>query len=213
MSSGGMTKWIKELKPTRVDDLMAMVALFRPGPMAVIPDYIARKRDPSKVKYLDPRMEKYLGKSYGLLVYQDDLLFSAIYLAGYSWEEADKFRKAVGKKIPEEMALQKEKFIKGSLAGIFNQQSNFDIKNPFTVFSTRGLEDQLRPVAMQIILDFIWTRVRKDLKKRLLVLDEAWYLMKYQGEPSRSLTSVPLGLSWVPRSSTSRRQQSWPPEQ
>ncbi len=86
--------------------------------------------------------------------------------------------------ISKDLALRLEKFIKGSMAGIFNQQSNFDIKNPLTTFSTRGLEDQLRPVAMQIILDFIWTRVRKDLKKRLLVLDEAWYLMKYQDSAS-----------------------------
>ncbi|MBI2621391.1 MAG: ATP-binding protein [Candidatus Levybacteria bacterium] len=86
--------------------------------------------------------------------------------------------------ISKDLALRLEKFIKGSMAGIFNQQSNFDIKNPLTVFSTRGLEDQLRPVAMHIILDFIWTKVRKDLKKRLLVLDEAWYLMKYQDSAS-----------------------------
>ncbi len=86
--------------------------------------------------------------------------------------------------ISKDLALRLEKFIKGSMAGIFNQQSNFDIKNPLTAFSTQGLEDQLRPVAMQIILDFIWTRVRKDLKKRLLVLDEAWYLMKYQDSAS-----------------------------
>lgn len=113
MGSSGMTKWIKELKPTRVEDLMAMVALYRPGPMATIPEYIARKKDNSKVKFLDSRMEKFLGASYGLLVYQDDLLFCALELAGYNWEEVDKFRKAVGKKIPEEMAAQKEKFIDG----------------------------------------------------------------------------------------------------
>jgi conjugal transfer ATP-binding protein TraC len=86
--------------------------------------------------------------------------------------------------IARDLALRLEKFIKGSMSGIFNQQSNFDIKNPLTVFSTRGLEDQLRPVAMQIILDFVWTKVRKDLKRRLLVLDEAWYLMKYQDSAS-----------------------------
>ncbi|MCS7092000.1 MAG: DNA polymerase III subunit alpha [Patescibacteria group bacterium] len=116
MGSSGMTKWLMELKPERIEDLMAMIALYRPGPMAVIPDYIERKRDPSKVKYLDPRMEKFLKASYGLIVYQDDLLFCAIDLAGYTWEEADKFRKAVGKKIPEEMAAQKEKFQKGIIA-------------------------------------------------------------------------------------------------
>jgi DNA polymerase-3 subunit alpha len=112
-AGGGMTKYLKDLKPNRVEDLMAMVALYRPGPIAVIPEYIKRKNNPKLVKYLDPRMEKFLGASYGLIVYQDDLLFCALDLAGYTWEEADKFRKAVGKKIPEEMAAQKDKFVKG----------------------------------------------------------------------------------------------------
>jgi conjugal transfer ATP-binding protein TraC len=70
------------------------------------------------------------------------------------------------------------------LAGIFNQQSNFDLSNQFTVFSIRGLEEELRPIAMHIILDFVWTKVRKDLKKRLLILDEAWYMMKHQDSAS-----------------------------
>ncbi len=109
-AGGGMTKYLKDLKPNRVEDLMAMVALYRPGPIAVIPEYIKRKHNPKLVKYIDPRMEKFLGASYGLIVYQDDLLFCALDLAGYTWEEADKFRKAVGKKIPEEMAAQREKF-------------------------------------------------------------------------------------------------------
>lgn len=113
LNGGGMTKFLKELKPTKVTDIMAMVALYRPGPMAVIPEYIARKNNPKLVKYLDPRMEKFLDMSYGLIVYQDDLLFCALDLAGYTWEEADKFRKAVGKKIPEEMAAQKDKLVKG----------------------------------------------------------------------------------------------------
>jgi len=72
-----------------------------------------------------------------------------------------------------------EKFIKGSLTGIFDQASNIDIKNTFTVFSIRELEDALRPIAMFIILDFIWTRVKQDLKKRILIVDEAWYMMRY----------------------------------
>lgn len=71
-----------------------------------------------------------------------------------------------------------ERFIKGSLAGIFNQQSNLDIKNPFTVFCIRDLEAELRPIAMFIILDYIWTKIKRNLKKRVLVVDEAWYLMK-----------------------------------
>ncbi|MCX6705591.1 MAG: DNA polymerase III subunit alpha, partial [Candidatus Woesebacteria bacterium] len=113
LGGSGMTKYLKELKPTRIEDLMTMVALYRPGPISQIPEYIKRKHNPRLVKYLDPRMEKFLGASFGLIVYQDDLLFCALDLAGYTWEEADKFRKAVGKKIPEEMAAQKQKFVDG----------------------------------------------------------------------------------------------------
>jgi DNA polymerase-3 subunit alpha len=108
-----MTRYLKELKPTTIFDIMAMVALFRPGPMEVIPDYIKRKHHPETIEYLDPRMESYLDQSLGLIVYQDDVLLTAINLAGYNWEEADKFRKAMGKKIPEEMMKQKEKFVNG----------------------------------------------------------------------------------------------------
>ena len=113
LNGAGMTRYLKELKPTSIHDINAMVALYRPGPMESIPEYIKRKHNPARVVYLDPRMKKFLGESYGLIVYQDDLLFSAIELAGYNWEEADKFRKAVGKKIPSEMAAQREKFTEG----------------------------------------------------------------------------------------------------
>jgi DNA polymerase III subunit alpha len=109
----GMTRWIKELKPSTIDDIMAMVALYRPGPMESIPEYIRRKHNPELVEFLDERMKKYLGASFGLLVYQDDVLLTAIELAGYDWKEADKFRKAIGKKIPEEMERQKKKFFEG----------------------------------------------------------------------------------------------------
>lgn len=113
LGGAGMTRFLIDLKPTSIHDINAMVALYRPGPMEVIPEYILRKNNPDLIEYPDPRMEKSLKESYGLLVYQDDLLFCALELAGYSWLEADKFRKAVGKKIPEEMAAQKEKFIAG----------------------------------------------------------------------------------------------------
>lgn len=83
-----------------------------------------------------------------------------------------------------EIAYMLEKFIKGSAAGIFNQQSNFAINNPLTVFSIRNMEEALRPVAMHIILDFVWTKVKKSLKKRILILDEGWYMMKYPDSAS-----------------------------
>ncbi len=113
LNGEGMTKFLIDLKPTTIHDINAMVALYRPGPIQFIPEYISRKHDPSKIIYLDPALEPILQKTYGILVYQDDLLMMAHNLAGYSWGEVDKFRKAVGKKIPKEMAEQKEKFIKG----------------------------------------------------------------------------------------------------
>lgn len=113
MNGGGMTKFLMELKPESVNDINAMVALYRPGPLQFIPEFIRRKNNPELIKYLDPALEPILSKTYGILVYQDDLLMMAINLAGYTWGEVDKFRKAVGKKILEEMAMQKEKFIKG----------------------------------------------------------------------------------------------------
>ncbi len=113
LAGSGMTRWLKELKPTNINDIMAMVALYRPGPMDAIPEYIKRKYNPEFVTFLDERLKKILDASYGLLVYQDDVMLTAIELAGYDWMEADKFRKAMGKKIPEEMAKQKVKFYDG----------------------------------------------------------------------------------------------------
>jgi DNA polymerase-3 subunit alpha len=113
LNGDGMTRFLKDLKPSSIHDINAMVALYRPGPMQFIPQYIERKHNPALIKYQDKALEKILSKTYGILVYQDDLLMMAHELAGYSWAEVDKFRKAVGKKIPAEMAEQKEKFIKG----------------------------------------------------------------------------------------------------
>ena len=113
LNGSGMTRWLKDLKPTTIHDINAMVALYRPGPMQFIPDYIERKQNPRLIRYLDPAMEPILKQTYGILVYQDDLLIMANQFAGYSWGEVDKFRKAVGKKIPEEMQKQKDKFING----------------------------------------------------------------------------------------------------
>ncbi|MFZ2886501.1 MAG: DNA polymerase III subunit alpha, partial [Minisyncoccia bacterium] len=114
LAGGGMTNYLVELKPSAIHDINAMVALYRPGPMNFIPQYVERKHNPSLVKYLDPRMEPILKNSYGVITYQDDVLQIAIQLAGYNWLEADKFRKAMGKKIPAEMAAQKETFTKGA---------------------------------------------------------------------------------------------------
>lgn len=84
----------------------------------------------------------------------------------------------------DDLAARLEKFIKGSFRGIFDQSSNIDITNQFTVFSVREMEDELRPIAMYVILDFIWTRIKKNMKKRILIIDEAWYFMKHPDSAS-----------------------------
>lgn len=79
----------------------------------------------------------------------------------------------------KELAFRLERYVKGGFAGLFNHQTNYDVRNQLTVFSLKQLEDVLRPIAMHVVLDFIWNRVRAKLKKRLLVVDEAWYMMRY----------------------------------
>ena len=113
LNGTGMTKFLIDLKPTVIHDINAMVALYRPGPLESIPQYIERKHDASKIEYLDPRMKDILDMSYGVITYQDDVMMIAIKLGGYSWLEADKLRKAMGKKIPKEMEEQKEKLLAG----------------------------------------------------------------------------------------------------
>ncbi len=94
----------------------------------------------------------------------------------------DLYKVLIGMEEPAaaELAARLERFIKGSLTGIFSAQSNVDLSNSFTVFSVRDLPDQLRPLSIHMILDYVWTKIRGKLKKRLLIVDEAWYLMRNQ---------------------------------
>ena len=113
LNGDGMTRYLIDLKPNTIHDINVMVALYRPGPMDNIKEYIARKHGQRPVTYLHPKMKSFLDTTYGVLVYQDDLLMTALEVAGYSWGEIDKFRKAVGKKIPEEMRKQHISFVEG----------------------------------------------------------------------------------------------------
>lgn len=138
LESSGMRRYIKELKPTTVFDLMAMVALYRPGPMQVIPEFIARKHDASKITYPHPKLESVLKLSYGIIAFQDDVLLTAITLAGYTWGDADKLRKAVGKKIPSEMKKQQQKFIEGCKKNGISQSKAAEIFNLIQPFAGYG---------------------------------------------------------------------------
>ncbi len=135
LGGSGMTAVLKRMKPTTLYDIAAIVALYRPGPMGNIDEYIARKQGKRPASYIHPKMESYLKNSYGVLVYQDDLLYTAIEIAGYDWKEVDVFRKAVGKKIPELMAEQEKVFKKRAqeLSGLSDAQANklWDSFDPF----------------------------------------------------------------------------------
>jgi len=113
LESSGMRRYLRELKPTALEDIDAMVALYRPGPMELIPQFIAGKHGKYKPTYLDPRLKPILEKTYGVAVYQEQVMQMARDLAGFTMAEADVLRKAVGKKIAKLLKEQRKKFIDG----------------------------------------------------------------------------------------------------
>ena len=113
LESRGMRDLIKRARPDRFEDVIALVALYRPGPMDLIPEYIERKHGKS-VEYLDPRLKPILGPTYGIMVYQEQVMQIAQVIGGYTLGGADLLRRAMGKKKPEEMALQRDSFVNGA---------------------------------------------------------------------------------------------------
>lgn len=132
--SSGMKRYLKELKPTHLEDLIAMVALYRPGPIELIPSYIARKHGREQINYLHPKLEPILQNTYGIGVYQEQMMQIARDCAGYTLPEADTLRKAIGKKIKSLLDEQGEKLTAGMLArGIEKEtaQAIWDLFPPF----------------------------------------------------------------------------------
>ena len=120
--SSGMREALRQVKPTEFEDLIALVALYRPGPMAYIPVYARRKAGQEAVSFVDPRLEALTGPTYGICIYQEQYMEIAKQLAGFSPAEADDLRKAIGKKIHALMASLKDKFIDGAgVAGLSPQ--------------------------------------------------------------------------------------------
>lgn len=115
LESSGMKRYLKQLSPSNLEDVIAMVALYRPGPMDWIPDFIDRKHNRKKIEYLHPKLEPILKNTYGIAVYQEQVMQMAQALAGFSLGEADMLRKAMGKKIPELIKKEKVKFIEGAV--------------------------------------------------------------------------------------------------
>jgi DNA polymerase III subunit alpha len=115
LEGSGMTKWLVQMKPTALENIIAMVALFRPGPMEFIPDYISRMHGETKVEYRHPMLEPILKSTYGITVYQEQIMFTAMNLAGYTASEADNLRKAVAKKKAEDLHKHRETFVAGAI--------------------------------------------------------------------------------------------------
>jgi DNA polymerase-3 subunit alpha len=113
LESQGMQRYLKQLKPSNIEEIIAMISLYRPGPMKFLPDYIARKNKKKEIVYLHPSLEPILKPTYGVLVFQEQVMQIATDLAGFSKEEADTLRKAIGKKIKELMDKKKGQFIEG----------------------------------------------------------------------------------------------------
>ncbi len=114
LESRGMRDLIKRARPDRFEDVIALVALYRPGPMDLIPDFIARKHGQQRVEYLDARLQPILGPTYGIMVYQEQVMQIAQVIGGYTLGGADLLRRAMGKKKPEEMAQQRDIFVAGA---------------------------------------------------------------------------------------------------
>ncbi len=115
VEGGGMTRWLVQMKPKNLDNIIAMVALYRPGPMAFIPDYISRMHGESEVEYRHPAMEPIFKDTFGIPVYQEQLMRAAVELAGYTPSESDELRKAISKKKKEDIDKHRAKFVKGAV--------------------------------------------------------------------------------------------------
>ncbi|MBR5512466.1 MAG: DNA polymerase III subunit alpha [Ruminococcus sp.] len=113
--SGGMTKWLMELKPERMEDLIVIISLYRPGPMKSIPVYINNKRNPQQVEYLHPKLKETLEETYGVMVYQEQVMEICRKLAGYSYGHADIVRRAMAKKKQDVMLQERESFVYGAM--------------------------------------------------------------------------------------------------
>ena len=119
--SAGMQKYLKELQPSKFEDLIAMNALYRPGPMDYIPSFIARKQGKEEIKYDIPVMERYLKDTYGITVYQEQVMLLSRLLANFTRGESDALRKAMGKKLIEKMNALKTKFLSGGKANGYEE--------------------------------------------------------------------------------------------
>ena len=138
LESSGMRDVLRGLKPDRFEDIIAVVALYRPGPMENIKDYVARKHDNSQISYMHPDLEPVLEETYGIMIYQEQVQQAARVLAGYTLGSADILRRAMGKKIKEEMDQQRQIFATGAVANGLSEQLASDVFDQIAAFAGYG---------------------------------------------------------------------------
>ncbi|OGZ54057.1 MAG: DNA polymerase III subunit alpha, partial [Candidatus Ryanbacteria bacterium RIFCSPLOWO2_01_FULL_48_26] len=138
LEGSGMRRYLKDLGPTEVEDIIAMISLYRPGPMDLIPSFIKRKHGQERITYLHPRLEPILKKTYGIGVYQEQMMQITRELGGYSFAEADTMRRAIGKKIKSLLDEQKEKLINGMQANGIPAHTAQQIWELFPPFARYG---------------------------------------------------------------------------
>ncbi len=149
VESQGMRRALVDMQPDRFEDIIALVALYRPGPMANIPTYCARKHGDEEPEYLHPKLEPILKETFGVIIYQEQVMQIAQVLAGYSLGEADLLRRAMGKKIRSEMEKQRERFVAGAVErGIAEGAGRGDLRTAArsspTTASTRATRRPMR---------------------------------------------------------------------
>jgi len=154
LESGGMRHLAKELKPSKMSDISAMVALYRPGPMELIPLFLEGKNNPKKVRYFNDDLKPILEETYGVLVYQEQVMEIAHKLAGYSMSEADNLRMAMGKKKKELMKKEKDKFLKGALKKGYKKTTVDALWNFMEKFASYGFN---KPHSASYALIAYWT--------------------------------------------------------
>src|SRR3989338_7295074 len=159
VESDGMRRYLRDLKPTEFEDIIAMIALYRPGPMELIPDFINRKHGRKRITYLHPKLQPILKNTYGIAVYQEQVLQVARDLAGFTYGEADVLRKAIGKKIKELLQEQKEKFIKKTIENGIDKKIAEGVFHFIEPFARYGFNKSHSAAYAMIAYQTAWLKV------------------------------------------------------
>ena len=164
LEGDGMTRYLKELKPTGIEDVIAMISLYRPGPMELIPSYIKRKYGQEQITYLHPKLEPILKNTYGIGVYQEQMMRIARDLAGFTLSEADTLRKAIGKKIKKLLSEQEEKLVSGMLKNGISPKTARAVWELFPPFARYGFNRSHAAAYAMVAYQTAWLKYHYPLE-------------------------------------------------